>query len=107
MDSEEVGKKSKEELKKFAAASKKAFEKMGGNIQKFTDESVVKIERNQLEHKRAGKYEELGAKLSALLLAGVKIEGADEAALNELLNIQKEIGEFTAQIEAKDELLKK
>ena len=48
MDSEEFSRKSKEELKKFAEASKNVFEKVGGNIQKFTDDSVVKIERNQL-----------------------------------------------------------
>lgn len=107
MDSEEFSKKSKEELKKFAEASKNVFEKVGGNIQKFTDDSVVKIERNQLERKRAGKYEELGAKLSALLLDGAKIEGVDEDAIKALLAIQKEIENFTLQIKAKEDLLNK
>lgn len=107
MDSEEFSRKSKEELKKFAEASKNVFEKVGGNIQKFTDDSVVKIERNQLERKRAGKYEELGTKLSALLLDGAKIQGADEEAINSLLAIQEEIENFTQQIKAKEDLLNK
>jgi len=107
MDTEEFSKKSKEEIKKFAEASKNAFEKVGGNIQKFTDDSVIKIERNQLERKRAGKYEELGSKLSAALIAGAKVEGIEEATAEAIKKIQDEILELSEQISAKDDLLKK
>lgn len=107
MNSEEFSKKSKEELKKFAEKSKSAFEKVGGNIQKFTDDSVVKIERGKLERKRSSQYEQLGMKLSALLLNGAKLQWDNQSDIDEINDIQTEIGVLTAKIIEKDELLNK
>ena len=105
MDTQEIESKVKETISKGAKSTKEAFEKVGNKIQDFTDKSVVKMEIRQLENKRDCKYEELGLKVSELLLQGAKItfNKTDEVEMVE--ELQKEIKDFTAKIAEKEKLL--
>jgi len=106
MNKEEIEAKVKDMFSKGAKASKEAFEKAGDKVQDFTDKSVIKIEKHQLETKRDCKYEELGLKLSQMLLEGANVNSENEDDLNILLQIQEEIKELSAQIKEKDDLVK-
>lgn len=105
MDTEELVNKVKSALSKGAAGAMSAFEKAGDKVQKFSDSSVVKIEKKQLEMKRDTKYQLLGEKLSALI-AEKKLELPESAAI-EIEPIQKEIENLSAQIKEKSDLLEK
>ena len=78
MDTNEIGNKVKGWFEKGSKATKEALEKAGDKVQDFTDKSVVKIEKHQLESKRDLKYEEMGLKLSQMLLEGAKVTSNNE-----------------------------
>lgn len=105
MNTEELGKKVKDMFSKGARASKDAFEKAGDKVQDFTDKSVIKIEKRQLETKRDCKYEELGLKLSQLLLEGATISASNPDDVMILNDIQKEIIELSEKIKEKEQNL--
>ena len=106
MDTQELGKKVKQLFTKGAEASKEAFEKAGDKVQDFTDKSVTKIEKKQLENKLEAKYAELGKQISSILNDKDKIVINDEEIASNAKKIQKEIKDFLDQIKEKDSLLK-
>ena len=105
MDSEGIGKKMKEMFSKVSKVSKETFEKAGNKVQDFTDKSVVKIEIKKIESKRNCKYEELGLKISQMMLQGAKIQFENQDDINTLNGIQKEIKNLSAQIKEKEKEL--
>jgi len=104
MNTEELGNKVKEMFSKGAKASKDAFEKAGDKVQDFTDKSVIKIEKHQLESKRDCKYEELGLKLSQMLMEGAVVSSSNQEDVNILNDIQEEIKNLSDQIREKEAL---
>lgn len=102
MDSENFETKIKGWFSKSAKASKQAFEKAGDKVQDFTDKSVLKIEKKQLETKIDAKYMELGLKVSNILASGVKVTVEDETEQKAVDSIQKEINKLTKQIKEKE-----
>ena len=74
-------------------------------MQDFTDKSVVKIEKHQLESKRDLKYEEMGLKLSQMLLEGAKVTSNNEEDVKILEGIQEEIKNLSDQIREKEKKL--
>lgn len=106
MDTEEIGKKLKTMFTKGAAASKEAFEKAGDKVQNFTDKSVVKIEKKQLENKQEAKYAELGKLTYSAMDKSANPTFETEEHKNKLKVLQKEIKELAEQIKEKEELLK-
>lgn len=105
MNTEEIGNKVKEIFSKGAKASKEALEKAGDKVQDFTDKSVIKLEKHQLETKRDCKYEELGLKLSQMLIEGATISSSNPDDLEIINNIQEEIKNISDQIREKENLL--
>ena len=83
-------------------ASKEAFEKAGDKVQDFTDKSVTKIEIHKLETRRDCKYEEMGLKLSQMLLQGASITCENVEDIKILNDIQEEIKTLAEQISEKE-----
>lgn len=106
MKGENLESKVKDAISKGAKASKEAFEKAGNKIQDFTDKSFLKIEIHQLETKRDCKYEELGLKISELLLKGMKIDFEDNSDVEIVNGLQQEIIELSSKISEKESELK-
>ena len=102
MNIDEIGNKVKEMFSRGTKASKEALERAGDKVQDFTDKSVTKIEIHKLETKRDCKYEEMGLKLSQMLLEGASItcENADDIKI--LNDIQEEIKSLAEQISEKE-----
>ena len=102
MNIEEFGNKVKSIFSKGVESSKEVLEKAGDKVQDFTDKSVTKIEIHKLETKRDCKYEEMGLKLSQMLLEGASItcENADDIKI--LNDIQEEIKNLAEQISEKE-----
>ena len=105
INKEEIENKVKEMVSKGAKASKEALAKAGDKVQDFTDKSMIKIEKRQLETKRDCKYEELGLKLSQLLLEGATINSSNAAEIAIVNDLQKEILTLSEQIAQKDQIL--
>ena len=105
MDTNEIGNKVKGWFEKRSKATKEAVEKAGDKVQDFTDKSVVKIEKHQLESKRDLKYEEMGLKLSQMLLEGAKVTSNNEEDVKILEGIQEEIKNLSDQIREKEKKL--
>lgn len=103
INKEEIENKVKEMVSKGAKASKEALAKAGDKVQDFTDKSMIKIEKHQLETKRDCKYEELGLKLSQLLLEGATISASNPDDIMILNDIQKEIIELSEKIKEKEQ----
>lgn len=105
MDTNELGQKVKDLFSKGSKATKEAFEKAGDKVQTFSDKSVLKIEMHQLETKRDLKYEELGLKLSQMLIQGAKVTSDNEDDLKILEGLQEEIKNLSDQIREKEKEL--
>lgn len=105
MDTEELTAKVKSLFSKGAKATKDVFEKTGDKVQDFTDKSVIKIEKHQLETKRDCKYEELGLKLSQMMIEGATINCSNPEDINILSDIQEEIKNLSDQIREKEKLI--
>ena len=71
-------------------------------MQDFTDKSVVKVEKYQLEQKRDVKYEEMGLKISQMLLEGATRIFATPGDVEILNDMQEEIKELSDQIREKE-----
>ena len=102
MNIEEIGAKVKEMFSRGTQASKEALEKAGDKVQDFTDKSVTKIEIHKLETKRDCKYEEMGLKLSQMLLQGASITCENVEDIKILTDIQEEIKNLSDQIREKE-----
>ena len=112
---EKLEDKIRDTLSRGAEASKKAFQKAGSAVQRFSDKSVLKIEKKQLEGSVNKKQEEMGKLLSDLLLVkGVKLEKLSELiqsnetvknAVDAIEKLHKEIASLKDQIKAKDEAI--
>ena len=105
MNMEELGSKVKELFSRGTQASREALEKAGDKVQDFTDKSVTKIEIHKLETKRDCKYEEMGLKLSQMLLEGASITSSNPDDIRVLNDIQEEIKNLAEQISEKEKEL--
>ena len=102
MNMEEFGNKVKSLFSKGVESSREALEKAGDKVQDFTDKSVTKIEIHKLETKRDCKYEELGLKLSQMLLQGASITCENVEDIKILTDIQEEIKTLSDQIRERE-----
>ena len=102
MDSYDFGNKLKALFSRGAAASKDAFEKAGEKVQDFSDKSVKKLEIHKLESNRDCKYEELGLKISQMLLEGASVKTENKEDLQILLALQDEIKALSEEITKKE-----
>ena len=102
MNMEELGSKMKDLFSRGTQASKEALEKAGDKVQDFTDKSVTKIEIHKLETQRDCKYEEMGLKLSQMLLEGASITSENADDIKILNDIQEEIKNISEQISEKE-----
>ena len=105
MNIEEFGNKVKSIFSKGVESSKEVLEKAGDKVQDFTDKSVTKIEIHKLETKRDCKYEEMGLKLSQMLLEGASITCENVEDIRILNDIQEEIKNLAEQISEKERKL--
>ena len=105
MNTENFFDKIKSVFSEGAKASKEAFEKAGDKVQNFTDKSVTKLEIHKLETKRDCKYEEMGLKLSQMLLEGATINCKNADDIKILNSIQEEIKILGEQIKEKEDEL--
>lgn len=104
MDTEELGQKLKGWFTKGAQASKEAFEKAGDKVQEFSDKSVVRLEKKQLEGKLDAKYKEIGEKIVQLLNAG-NLSFTNPEDESGIKNSLEEIKKLQDDIKAKEALL--
>ena len=102
MNIEEFGNKVKSIFSKGVESSKEVLEKAGDKVQDFTDKSVTKIEIHKLETKRDCKYEEMGLKLSQMLLQGASITCENVEDIKILTDIQEEIKNLSEEIRNKE-----
>ncbi len=94
-------------LEKGAKASKTAFEKAGDAVQEFSDKSVVRLERKQLESRRNTKYTELGRAVAVSFMEkGQNVFKPDtqegQALMQEILPLLDEISGLDRAICGKD-----
>lgn len=102
MNIDEIGNKVKEMFSRGTKASKEALEKAGDKVQDFTDKSVTRIEIHKIETKRDCKYEEMGLKISQMLLEGASITSSNPDDIRILNDIQEEIKNLSEQIKQKE-----
>ena len=102
MNIDEIGNKVKDLFSRGTQASKEALSKAGDKVQDFTDKSVTKIEIHKIETKRDCKYEEMGLKISQMLLEGASITSSNPDDIRILNDIQEEIRELSEQIKNKE-----
>lgn len=102
MNIDEIGNKVKEMFSRGTKASKEALEKAGDKVQDFTDKSVTRIEIHKIETKRDCKYEEMGLKISQMLLEGASITSSNPDDIRILNDIQEEIKNLSEQIKNKE-----
>lgn len=105
MDTQELKKRINQIFSKGAEASKEAFEKAGDKVQSFTDKSVTKIEKKQLENKLEVKYAALGKQIASILDSEDKIIIKDEETSEEVKKLQSEIIELLQKIKEKEALI--
>jgi len=105
MNIEELSTKVKALFSKGVESSREVFEKAGDKVQDFTDKSVTKIEIHKLETKRDCKYEEMGLKLSQMLLEGASITSSNPEDIKILNDIQEEIKKLAEEISEKEKEL--
>ena len=105
MNMDDVKTKVKDLFTRGTQASKEALEKAGDKVQDFTDKSVTKIEIHKFETKRDCKYEEMGLKLSQMLLQGASITCENVEDIKILNDIQEEIKNLSEQIREKEKEL--
>lgn len=103
MDSQSFEEKFKEALANGVKSSKEMLTKAGAAVQKFSDKSVIKIERQQLIGKQKEKYTEMGKLLSDLL----KMKGSSIENLGELFETSANASEVKDQILACQTEIKK
>lgn len=104
MNTDELGQKIKDLFSKGAKVSKEAFEKAGDKVQEFTDKSVIKIEKKQLENKLEDKYTEMGKDLEKVLLSAT-VTFAEPESQEKFNTYLHQLSELKNEIHAKEDLL--
>jgi hypothetical protein len=102
---DEIGNKVKDLFSRGTQASKEVLSKAGDKVQDFTDKSLTKIEIHKLETQRDCKYEEMGLKLSQMLLQGASITCENVEDIKILNDIQEEIKKLSEEISLKEKEL--
>lgn len=103
----DIDRKLRDILEKGAKVSKAAFEKAGDAVQEFSDKSVVRLERKQLENRRDTKYTELGRAVAVSFMEkGQNVFKSDtqegQAFVQEILPLLDEIAGLDRAISGKD-----
>jgi len=105
MNTSELKEKFKSGMDTFFNKSKKALGKAGNAVQDFSDKSVIRIEKHQLESKKNEQITKLGQ------LAFDKFKSDDTAVLSaseeSVVSILQEIAKIDEEIEKRADLLKK
>lgn len=105
MDTDEVTQKIKDFFSRSAKASKEAFEKAGDKVQEFSDKSVIRLEKKQLENKLDAKYLEMGKKISEVLeVEALRFNMAEDEDL--FKTYMEAVENLKEQIAEKENLLK-
>ena len=103
MEFNDLENKVKSWFSKSAKASKQAFEKAGDKVQDFTDRSVLKVEKKQLETKRESYYSLLGKNLYELFVKDeVELTVKNDEDKKSLISLKNEIESLSEQIEEKE-----
>ena len=99
MDKEEVKEKVKTGLDSFVEKSKKLFGKAGNAVQKFSDDSVTRIEIKQFESKKKAEIKKLGQMALERFLADSNstLSAGEDAVKTILENVKS----FDAEIESR------
>lgn len=88
---------------KVVVASREAFDKVGSAVQKFSDQSVIRIEKKQFETLRGEKISALGQKAADLFIRDRASEmKADDPEVAALI---KEIKRLGKEIDSREKLL--
>ena len=104
MDKEDLKAKFKSGMDKFVESSKKALSQAGNAVQDFSDKSVIRIEKHQLESKKDEQLKKLGT------LAAEKFLNDDSAVLSAgeeaVVAILEEIRRLNGDISNREDKLK-
>lgn len=104
MDKEELKEKFKSGMDKFVESSKKALAQAGNAVQDFSDKSVIRIEKHQLESKKDEQLKKLG------ILAAEKFLNDESAVLSAseeaVVEILQEIRRLNGDISNREDKLK-
>ena len=105
MDKDEMKEKLKSGMGKFVESSKKALSQAGSAVQDFSDKSVIRIEKKQLESKRDEQYKKLGELAAERFAADASatLGGSEEAVIaivEELKGLKEEIEAREAKLSA-------
>ncbi|MBQ1629193.1 MAG: hypothetical protein II098_08575 [Treponema sp.] len=104
MDKEDLKAKFRSGMDKFVESSKKALSQAGNAVQDFSDKSVIRIEKHQLETKKDEQLKKLGS------LAVEKFLNDDSAVLSAseeaVVTILEEIRRLNTDIAEREEKLK-
>ena len=103
MNTEELKEKFKQGVDKIVTSSKKAIGKAGVAMQDFSDKSVIRIEKHQLETKREAEYIRLGELVAARFLA--EPSASVSASEDTVASIIKEISRYNEEIKKREDTL--
>ena len=103
MNTEELKEKFKQGVDKIVTSSKKAIGKAGVAMQDFSDKSVIRIEKHQLETKLEAEYIRLGELVAARFLA--EPSASVSASEDTVASIIKEISRYNEEIKKREETL--
>lgn len=105
MDKKDFKEKMRDGMDKFLESSKKVLGAAGSAVQDFSDKSVIRIEKSQLESKLHEQYRKLGEYAAGILSADASASiGTGDSKVSEFLS---EINNISKEIEARSNLLKK
>ena len=103
MNTEELKEKFKQGVDKVVTSSKKAIGKAGVAMQDFSDKSVIRIEKHQLETKLEAEYIRLGELVAARFL--VEPSASVSASEDTVASIIKEISRYNEEIKKREDTL--
>ncbi|MFC2330234.1 MAG: hypothetical protein ACFNKL_04070 [Treponema sp.] len=105
MDKKDFKEKMRDGMDKFLESSKKVLGAAGSAVQDFSDKSVIRIEKSQLESKLHEQYRKLGEYAAGILSADASASiGMGDSKVSEFLS---EINNISKEIEVRSNLLKK
>ncbi len=105
MDSNELKGKVRSGMGKIIESSKKAIGIAGTAVQEFSDKSVIRIEKSQLQSKLNGLHRSFGKYVAERLTA--EPESAIDASDEKVSHFLKECASLKTEIAKKAELLQK
>ena len=104
MDKNEFKEKVRDGMDKFIESSKKVLGAAGNAVQDFSDKSVVRIEKSQLESKLHEQYRKFGEYVADILIADSSASiNTSDSKVSEFL---AEINNISKEIELRSNLLK-